>query len=102
MVAYHNTDSEEGILTKAGVSVFRDALDADIFPCDILLMLGEFDPNEIVDGNLMFVNEYRKRYSRLPVLEVMGGHNHISYWLGMGLPEELAGPRILKFVSKHQ
>lgn len=57
--------------SKAGVSIVKAAAVKDLTSANILLMLGEFDLNEIVDGNLIFVEEYRKKFSRLPLLEVM-------------------------------
>ncbi|KAF8855205.1 alpha/beta-hydrolase [Acephala macrosclerotiorum] len=99
MAAYHATDSEEEILAKTGVATFRSANVKDVSSSDILLMLGEFDSNEIVDGNLMFVEEYRKTFHKLPCLEIMKGHNHISYFLGIGLEGDKLGKRILEFVT---
>lgn len=99
MVAYHGTDSEDEILAKTGVSTFRNADVENISSSNILLMLGEYDPDEIVNGNLMFVEEYRKKFRRLPCLEVMSGHNHISYFLGIGLEGDKLGKRILDFVA---
>lgn len=101
MVAYHSTEIEAEVLEKTSVSTFRTASQEDISACNsnILLMLAEFDANEIVDGNLMFVNEYRKKLSRLPLLEVIQGHNHISYFLGIGLDGDNVGPRILGFTK---
>ncbi|CZR58654.1 uncharacterized protein PAC_08546 [Phialocephala subalpina] len=99
MIAYHGTDSEEEILAKTGVATFRTANTEDVSSSNILLMLGEFDPNEIVDGNLMFVEEYRKKFRKLPCLEVIKGHNHISYFLGIGLEGDKLGKRILNFIA---
>jgi len=101
MFAYHSTEVEAEVLAKASVSTFRTATQQDMSACstNILLMLAEFDSNEIVDGNLMWVNEYRKKLSKLPLLEVIPGHNHISYALGIGLEGDIVGPRILSFMK---
>jgi acetyl esterase len=99
MISYHRTNSEEEILTKAGYAVFR-TMNAENLPRKTLLTMGEFDPNEIVDGNLMFVEEYRKKYAKLPLLEVIRGHNHISYLYALGLEDDKLGRRILDFIAE--
>lgn len=60
-------------------------------------MLAEFDPDEIVDGSLRIVDSFRAKMERLQVLEVVKGHNHVSYMLGVGVPGDLTGPRLLDF-----
>jgi hypothetical protein len=100
MVQYHGTDSVTEILAMTRISIFRTAPVEILSSSTILLMLAEFDSNEIVDGNLMFIEEYRKRFSKLPVLEVMKGHNHISYFLGLGLEGDKLGKRILDFIAE--
>ena len=97
MIAYHGTETEEQVLSKTGVASFRDAATEDLSSENILLLLGQYEPNEIVDGNMMFVEEYRKKFSKLPLMEVMRGHNHISYFLGLGLDGDAVGKRILEF-----
>lgn len=99
MFVYHGTESEEEVLSNAGVSSFRDAASEALSYDNILLMLAQFDSDEIVNGNLMFADEYRKKFSRLPLLEVLKSHNHISYFLGIGLEGDVLGKRILEFIS---
>ncbi|RDW82764.1 hypothetical protein BP6252_03876 [Coleophoma cylindrospora] len=99
MYAYHEAITNEEVLSKTGVAQFIDSEASDLPHTNILLVLGELDPNEIVDGNLMFVDAYRKRFSRLPILEVLKGQNHISYFLGLGLDGDRLGKRILEFVA---
>lgn len=60
-------------------------------------MLAEFDPDEIVDGNLRFMDSFRTKFERLPVLEVMKEHIHVSYMLEVGLLGNKTGPRLLAF-----
>jgi acetyl esterase len=98
MVLYHDTDRNEEILAKTAVAVFRDSTVGMEEEPRLLLMVAEFDSNEIVDGNLAFVEAYRKKFNRLPLLEVIKGHNHISKTLAIGLPEDLVGKRVLAFV----
>ncbi|KAH8646777.1 Alpha/Beta hydrolase protein [Xylariales sp. PMI_506] len=98
MVLYHGTDSDEEILSKAGAAVFSRS--EGIEEPRLLQMVGELDSNEIVDGNLAFVDAYRKKHKRLPLFEVMKGHNHISNILEIGLPSDTVGPRILAFAKE--
>lgn len=75
----------------------------EALPCEFLMLVGDHDATEILDGTWEFVGDYRKRFGRLPVLEVMKGHNHVSYVFGLGLddPEyQKVGTRILEFVKE--
>jgi acetyl esterase len=99
MAAYHNSSLDSDILEKTGVACFRNS-NVDDVPSNMLLILGEFDPNEIVDGNFMLVEEYRKRFARIPSLEVLKGHNHISYFYGIGLGDDRLGKRVLEFIAQ--
>lgn len=101
MLLYHRTESEDEVLTKTSVSNFEKCSEEEVKTWPrVLTTVGEYDPNEIVDGNLQFVAAYRRKMKKLPLFEVMEGHNHISYALGIGLPGDLVGPRILAFVSQ--
>ncbi|KAH8682248.1 Alpha/Beta hydrolase protein [Xylariales sp. PMI_506] len=73
-------------------------------PCEMLFFLAEYDIHtEVIAGHLEFVRDYLLRFGKLPLLEVLKGHNHVSYALGLGLdgegPDE-AGPRLLRFVQE--
>lgn len=73
------------------------------FPCELLMLVGEFEADEILEGTWEFVADYKKRFGKLPILEVMKGHNHVSYSFGLGLdaPEyERVGQRLLGFVKE--
>lgn len=100
MFAYHSTEIESEVLAKTSVATFRSASQKDLDCCDgnFLVLLAEFDFDEIVDGNLLWVEAYRERMGRLPVVEVMKGQNHVSSCLGIGLEGNVLGPRILRFV----
>lgn len=99
MLAYHAVDTEEEVNLFTGVSTFKEAKVEYVEPVELLLLLGQYDPEEIVAGNEMFVEAYAERFSRRPLLEVMEGHNHISYYLSLGLPGNTLGSRILTFIS---
>lgn len=104
MLLYYGAASEAEVMSRTAVSLFRDAssedLEAVVRGSKLLLMVAEMDPNEIVDGNLEFVQAYRTRFRRLPRFEVMMGHNHISNTLGIGLPDDVVGKRILEFIRE--
>lgn len=72
------------------------------FPCELLMMIGEAEADEILEGIFEFVGDYRKRFAKIPLLEVMKGHNHVSYTFGMGLDEPqyvAVAERLLGFVK---
>lgn len=100
MQLYHDTVDDSEIDVRTAVKVFEMCHSSDMerWP-KLLLTVGEYDSDEIVDGNLQFVEAYRTTMKRLPVLEVLADHNHISYALGLGLPDDTVGPRLLRFVQ---
>lgn len=99
MLQYHQTDLPQDVEVKTALSLFQKCSkeEVELWP-RLLLMLAEFDPDETVDGNLRFLDAFRKKMNRLPVLEVMKGHNHVSYVLGVGLAGHTIGARLLAFV----
>ena len=71
-------------------------------PFELLLTIGEAEADEILEGTFEFVNDYRKRFAKMPVLEVLKGHNHVSYTFGLGLDDPLydaVGERLLGFIK---
>ena len=101
MMMYHNTDKAENVLDKTGVAVFQASSPERVLAgVDFLQMVAELDSDEIVNGNLRFVEAFRHKCCRMPLLEVMAGHNHISNTLEIGLPSDLVGPRILRIAIK--
>lgn len=103
MLQYHDTDSAAHVLDCTGVAIFSRAAaaNADSSPDQprLLLMVAELDSDEIVRANLAFVDAYRAKYHRMPLFEVMAGHNHISNTLAIGLPGDTVGQRILEFAK---
>lgn len=72
-------------------------------PFELLLLIGEAEADEILEGTFEFVSDYRKRFGKMPLLEVLKGHNHVSYTLGLGLdePEYVAvAERLLRFIEQ--
>jgi hypothetical protein len=102
MQLYHDSENLEYILSKTSVSAYSRCTkeDVDKWP-PILTTVGEYDPNEIVEGNLEWLNEYRRIVKRMPLWEVLEGQNHISYALSIGVEGEEVGERILRFVAGH-
>lgn len=75
----------------------------ETLPCEVLLQVGEWEADEILAGTWEFVRDYKKRFGKLPVLEVIKGHNHLSYVMGLGLEDpdlDHFGRRILDFVQQ--
>lgn len=101
MLLYHGTDSEEEVMQKTSLAAFEAASPDVVSGQLMMLMVGEFDPNEIVEGNMRVVQEFRKKTGHMPVFEVMEGENHISYALGVGIEGSEVGPRILRWIKKH-
>ncbi|KAL4887281.1 alpha/beta-hydrolase [Aspergillus karnatakaensis] len=102
MQQYYGTTSEEEILSRSPGAIFRHASDDtehyDVFGIPVYVTVGELDSEEIVKGNMMFVNDSMQLVKRLPLLEVLEGHNHISYALSIGLEGDEVGPRIVRFI----
>ncbi|KAF3767024.1 alpha/beta-hydrolase [Cryphonectria parasitica EP155] len=74
-----------------------------VFPYKLKMLVGEFEADEILDGTFAFVHEHRKRFGRLPLLEVLEGHNHVSYCFGLGLEDpihEAVGKKLLGYVEE--
>lgn len=75
----------------------------DGLPCAVLLQVAEYEADEILAGTWEFVADYKRRFGRLPLLEVIKGHNHLSYVLGLGLEDpdlDRFGRRLLDFVQE--
>lgn len=98
MQQYHRTDRLEEIQAEMIVNLLEKCRHEEVedWP-PLLLMLAEFNPDEIVHGNLRFVESFRTKVKRLPVLGVVKGHNHVSHMLEVGLPGNRTGPRLLAF-----
>jgi acetyl esterase/lipase len=72
-------------------------------PCDLLVLWAEWEFEEIIAGSLEWFGDYRRRFRRLPVVEVMKGHNHVSYCFGLGLEAEeyeRTGRRLVEFIRE--
>ncbi|PSR82845.1 Alpha/Beta hydrolase protein [Coniella lustricola] len=70
-------------------------------PYEIRLAIGEYDMTEATDGTFAFVNEYQNYFGRLPLLEVLKGHNHVSYSFGLGLDEDPIHETVGKALLRH-
>lgn len=110
MTAWFQTDKAWEVNARFGpLALFREAFfgtsekaGREAFPCELLLLVGEYEADEILEGTWEFVAAHKQRFGKLPVLEVMKGHNHITYCFGLGLEEpdyERVGKRLLEFVS---
>ncbi|KAF9891419.1 hypothetical protein FE257_004275 [Aspergillus nanangensis] len=96
MVEYYSTTDEQEILAKAALGAFNATHIAQ-WP-EIFLSVGEFDAQEIVLGNLMFLESFLRKRKRVARFEVLKGQNHISYALAIDVEGDEVGPRILDWV----
>ncbi|CAN8102661.1 unnamed protein product [Discula destructiva] len=112
MMDWFQTDKAHEVNARFGpLALFRQAFlgsaekpGRDALPCELLLMVGELEADEILEGTWEFVAAYKARFGKLPLLEVLKGHNHITYCFGLGLDEpdyERVGKRLLGFVKEY-
>ncbi|CAI7663835.1 unnamed protein product [Penicillium glandicola] len=99
MRQYYATDDHEDILLKSAGGAFKTAAHCPPDDVPIYVTVGEFDPEEIVNGNLMFIQDWLQRFKRMPHFEVLKGHNHISYALAVGLDDDEVGPSIVRYIE---
>ncbi|KAG2418896.1 hypothetical protein HFD88_001998 [Aspergillus terreus] len=97
MVAYYATEDDDELLLKSALGHFG-GYKGQGGP-ELFLSVGEFDSEEIVRGNLMFLEKYVQTLKRMPRFEMLMGHNHISYALAMGLEGDEIGPRVLAWIK---
>ncbi|OIW22577.1 alpha/beta-hydrolase [Coniochaeta ligniaria NRRL 30616] len=108
---YFQTDDKGELATRWGPgALFRqeffgshDKAPRKELPCELLVLLAEWEAEEIVAGALEWFGDYRRRFRRLPAVEVMKGHNHVSYCFGLGLEAEeyeRTGRRLVEFVRE--
>lgn len=106
---YFQTDDKGEIATRWGPgALFRqeffgshDRAPRGALPCELLVLWAEWEFEEIMAGSLEWFGDYRRRFRRLPAVEVMRGHNHVSYCFGLGLEAEeyeRTGRRLVEFV----
>ncbi|KAH8881149.1 alpha/beta-hydrolase [Thozetella sp. PMI_491] len=100
MLQYYAASDEDGALKDCGLSMFRRLGTIDAFETELFITVAEFDFDECVRGNMMFLEACRLQMKRLPRFEVLHGHNHVSYALSMGLEGDEIGPKILSFVQR--
>jgi hypothetical protein len=100
MMLYHRTETEEEVVKKTAVEVLKSASSDGFGAQNLLLLVSEYDTDEIARGYSMFVEEYRRKFHRYPGLEVLKGHNHVTTAFAVGLDDDLLGPRVLAFISQ--
>lgn len=108
---YFQTDDKAELASRWGPgALFRqeffgrhDKAPRKKLPCELLVLWAEWEFEEIMAGSLEWFGDYRKRFRRLPLVEVMKGHNHVSYCFGLGLEAEeyeRVGRRLVEFVKE--
>jgi hypothetical protein len=103
MMLYYSSDKPEEILKNSALALMKRSafFDTSRHPRPTIhIMIGQFDFDETVDANLGFVAAYRERIGHLPLVEVLEGHNHISYALAVGLEGDRTGPRLLEIILR--
>ncbi|SPO06271.1 uncharacterized protein DNG_08960 [Cephalotrichum gorgonifer] len=102
MFQYYGTEDEAVVNNQTSVALFRQSdwgqETAEESP-KIVVMVGQYDSEEILGANFAFLEEYRGKMNSMPLFETMEGHNHISYALAIGLSGERLGGRILEIVK---
>ncbi|VUC22932.1 unnamed protein product [Clonostachys rosea] len=102
MAKYYKSEDTEEILSNCALNLFRRLGPVEDLGTQLYITVGEFDPEEIVKGNLMMLDALIMQIRRLPQFEVLMGHNHISYALGIGLEGDEVGPKILDFIRQQK
>lgn len=111
MTEWHQTDQPFEVNGRwAPAALFRERFfgttttpPRGALPCEVLLQVGEWEADEILEGTWEFVRDHKRRFGKLPLLEVIKGHNHLSYVMGLGLDDpdlDRFGRRVLKFVHE--
>lgn len=111
MKEYYGTDSRFEMAARwSPAALFRqeffgtrDRAPRDGMPCEVLVLWAEWEIEEIMGGNMEWFADYRRRFGRLPLVEVMKGQNHVSYCMGLGLEGEeyeRVGRRLVEFVKE--
>lgn len=95
MIAYYGTEDEDEIQSKSALGLFQRYKGE--LP-RLVICVGERDAQEIVQGNLMFLEQHNKLRKHVPRVEVLKGHNHITYALAMGLEGDDTGPMVLEWI----
>ena len=99
MLMYHDAKTREDVMDKTSVASLKRASVELVAGQELLILVAEFDTDEIANGNFLFIDEYRKKLPRVPIIEVLKGHNHISSNFSIGLENDAIGPKILRFIS---
>jgi arylformamidase len=68
-------------------------------PLPLLFSVSEFDPRDFQDQAAQLVQAWHLRHGRMPPLEFLFGHNHLSPAQSIGSAVDDLGPRIARFVA---
>lgn len=102
MLAYYNATEDTHIRENTSLALFqRSSYGEPASKSDykLVVMVGQYDSDEIMDGNFAFLLEFRKKMHMMPLFEVLEDQNHVSYALGIGLQGETLGPRLLAIIQ---
>jgi triacylglycerol lipase len=68
-------------------------------PLPLLFSVSEFDPRDFQDQAAQLSQAWHQRHGRLPPLEYLSGHNHLSPGQSIGSTVDDLGPRIAQFIA---
>lgn len=100
MLEYHRAESEDEVMALTAVELLKSQGSETFGSRDLLLLVAEYDTDEIAQGYFLFVDAYRTKYKRFPRFEVVKGHNHLSTAYAVGLDDDYLGERVIKFISQ--
>ncbi|KAJ3814856.1 alpha/beta-hydrolase [Lentinula lateritia] len=104
--AYYETEDAREIYEHSPVGLIEVlsasslVLDPRKLPC--LIVLAQYDPEEIQDSTFSFIEKYRRKNPQgiLPEFVVVAGHNHISHVCSIGTEDDVLGRILHEFVGK--
>lgn len=100
MMLYHDAQTEAEVMSNTAVELLRRADPARVTGRKILLLVSQYDTDEIVRGYLRFTEAFWAKVRYLPNLEVLSGHNHVTTAFAVGLEDDVLGPRIMSFLEE--
>ncbi|KIK62577.1 hypothetical protein GYMLUDRAFT_72778 [Collybiopsis luxurians FD-317 M1] len=104
--AYYGTDDVDEVRKHTPVGLIeglpKDSPVLNPVELPTLILVAQYDPEEIQHTIFEFVEKYRYKSPRgiLPELTVVPGHNHLSYVLAIGKEEDVPGRMLREFVDK--
>ncbi|KAJ3799751.1 Alpha/Beta hydrolase protein [Lentinula aff. detonsa] len=104
--AYYQTNDIDEIHDSSPIGLMEalppnlPIFDPRKLPC--LIVLAQYDPQEIQDSTFSFIDEYRRKSPQgvLPEFMIVAGHNHISHVCSIGTEDDVQGRMLREFINK--